>query len=674
MLVLGCWCFSSSAAPGWVTFGNNNSSRIIDGTTGLPVAITNGVKAALYWSPNGSNNFVQLGAAAVVGNPVPGIVADGTRVTGPETTGGSVAQFQIRAWGGGFLTFEQAVTNGSGNLIGQSQIVTAKTGNPGGDPPTPPTSLFPYGLNSFTLGTNGLLILTLNCSTNKTVACGTVWDFDPPTYSDNCSDSNVTIIVTSTITNGSCPQVITRTWMASDNCGQSNTCSQVVTVVDTNPPSMTCAPSKTVSCDSVWTFDPPTAVSDACSGTNVIVTVVSTLTNGVCPRDVTRTWRATDGCGNTNLCSQTVSIVDTTPPTIVGCPTPKTVVCGSNWHFDTPTAFDVCSPPVDRLIIDITNGTCPQVITRTWFFSDQCQNTNKCSQDVTLIDTTPPTITCATNKTVACGDVWNFDSPTASDKCSGTNVTISVFSTVTNGTCPQLITRTWIATDMCSNSSSCRQTVSITCAGVGNPGIGVTKFCPSNAVPPGGLLVFTGVVTNTGDTLLTNVLVFNDQPVSNTLVFGPTSLAPGESANFSGSYFVVSCSCGPFADTLTAIGSSPCGGSVTSFASSSCPGTNSYTMPGDFNGDGIVDQGELNMVLTNYFKTATLNMTHPEKLPGGRFQFVLTNAGGWTFTVLASTNLVTWTNLPDPATAVIQFYDPAAATNAPSRFYRLRYP
>jgi hypothetical protein len=275
---------------------------------------------------------------------------------------------------------------------------------------------------------------------------------------------------------------------------------------------------------------------------------------------------------------------------------------------------------------------------------------------------------------VACGDLWDFDPPTAVDKCSGTNVTISVISTVTNGTCPQLITRTWIAMDACSNSSSCSQTVSITCAGVGNPGIGVAKFCPSNAVPPGGLLIFTGLVTNTGDTLLTNVMVFNNQPVSNTVVFGPTSLAPGESVNFSGSYFVVSCSCGPFADTLMAVGSSPCGGSVTNFATSSCPGTNAYTMPGDFNGDGIVDQFELNMVLTNYFKTATLNMTQPEKLPGGRFQFVLTNAGGWTFTVLASSNLVNWTNLPDPASAVIQFYDPAAATNAPSRFYRLRYP
>jgi hypothetical protein len=87
-----------------------------------------------------------------------------------------------------------------------------------------------------------------------------------------------------------------------------------------------------------------------------------------------------------------------------------------------------------------------------------------------------------------------------------------------------------------------------------------------------------------------------------------------------------------------------------------------------------VDQFEFNIVLTNYFKTATLDMMHPEKLPGGRFQFVLTNADGWTFTVQASDNLRTWTNLPDPAKAVFQFYDPAAATNASSRFYRLRYP
>jgi hypothetical protein len=227
---------------------------------------------------------------------------------------------------------------------------------------------------------------------------------------------------------------------------------------------------------------------------------------------------------------------------------------------------------------------------------------------------------------------------------------------------------------LCGNTNTCSQTVTILCSGVGTPGIAVTKNCPSNSVPPGGLLIFTGMVTNTGNTLLTNVMVVNDQPTSNTLVLGPISLAPGEAANFTGSYFVVSCSCGPFADTLIATGSSPCGGSVTNFASSSCPGTNSYILPGDFNGDGVVDLNELNIVLTNYLSRAGLTMANPVKLDGGRFQFVLTNAIGWTFTVQASSDLRSWTNLPDPASAVFQIFDPAAATNAPSRYYKLRYP
>src|SRR5439155_11370761 len=105
------------------------------------------------------------------------------------------------------------------------------------------------------------------------------------------------------------------------------------------------------------------------------------------------------------------------------------------------------------------------------------------------------------------------------------------------------------------------------------------------------------------------------------------------------------------------------------------PGTNAYPVPGDLNGDGIVDQDELNIVLSNYWAhSAWLYMTNPVKLPGGIFQFALTNSSGWNFTVLASTNLVDWTNLSGPAYPVYQFVDPAAESNAPARFYRLRYP
>lgn len=66
-------------------------------------------------------------------------------------------------------------------------------------------------------------------------------------------------------------------------------------------------------------------------------------------------------------------------------------------------------------------------------------------------------------------------------------------------------------------------------------------------------------------------------------------------------------------------------------------------------------------------------MTNPASFGGGVMQFALTNANGWNFTVLVSSNLTDWTNLPGPAYPVYQFIDPQATSNA-MRFYRLRWP
>jgi hypothetical protein len=149
--------------------------------------------------------------------------------------------------------------------------------------------------------------LALVCPTNKTVACGSIWSFDIPTALDGCC-TNKTIAVLSTVTNGNnCSQTITRTWQASDCCSNSVTCSQTVTVTDTTPPVITCSTSKSLPCGTPWVFDQPTAL-DACSGPNVTIVVLNTVTNGSgCLRVFTRTWRASDGCANSSVCSQTVT-------------------------------------------------------------------------------------------------------------------------------------------------------------------------------------------------------------------------------------------------------------------------------------------------------------------------------------------------------------------------------
>ena len=139
--------------------------------------------------------------------------------------------------------------------------------------------------------------------------------------------------------------------------------------------------------------------------------------------------------------------------------------CGSNWTFDTPSAVDACSgaPVPATSFTTVTNrGPCPWVITRTWVFTDICGNTNTCSQTVTVVDTTPPVITCASNKTVQCGTAWTFDPPSAWDQCCGSNVTVWLASSnLISGPCPVVWQGIWEAMDCCSNVATCTQTVTV---------------------------------------------------------------------------------------------------------------------------------------------------------------------------------------------------------------------
>jgi hypothetical protein len=103
------------------------------------------------------------------------------------------------------------------------------------------------------------------------------------------------------------------------------------------------------------------------------------------------------------------------------------------------------------------------------------------------------------------------------------------------------------------------------------------------------------------------------------------------------------------------------------------PATTTNIGAGDFNGDGIVDQSELNSVLSNYFPTSPwLYMTNTVGLASTNVQFSLTNFSAWDLSVLVSTNLSDWDFLGS-AQLLYQFTD-ILATNSPTRYYRLRWP
>lgn len=113
-------------------------------------------------------------------------------------------------------------------------------------------------------------------------------------------------------------------------------------------------------------------------------------------------------------------------------------------------------------------------------------------------------------------------------------------------------------------------TDSATCPVTGTPRIIVTQDCPTSPVRPGGLLTYSGTVSNAGNVTLTNVVVTNNRS-GTAPVFTTASLAPGARANFTGSY-VTHTDCCVDSSTVTATGGTPCSGvTVTDTDTATCP-------------------------------------------------------------------------------------------------------
>jgi uncharacterized repeat protein (TIGR01451 family) len=113
-------------------------------------------------------------------------------------------------------------------------------------------------------------------------------------------------------------------------------------------------------------------------------------------------------------------------------------------------------------------------------------------------------------------------------------------------------------------------TVSATCPITTTPQIAVTAACPTTPVLPGGSLTYSGTVRNAGNIALTNVVVVSSRPAPNTTVFTAAALAPGASANFTGTYSVPTNACS-VATTFSGTGQDLCGAiTVTNTISTTC--------------------------------------------------------------------------------------------------------
>ncbi|MBF6640210.1 hypothetical protein IVB69_01830, partial [Flavobacterium sp. J49] len=88
------------------------------------------------------------------------------------------------------------------------------------------------------------------------------------------------------------------------------------------------------------------------------LTFEDVTTNGNCAGSysVTRTWTATDACGNTSTASQTINVQDVTAPVIAALPATSTISCPAAPEFAQATATDECGSAFELTFEDVTTN------------------------------------------------------------------------------------------------------------------------------------------------------------------------------------------------------------------------------------------------------------------------------------------------------------------------------
>lgn len=135
-------------AQGTINFANNSSNLVTTNNGTVGNAAVGFLTFGLYGNVQGSssNSLVLLATTGV--GPVAGRFNGGAK-TNTFIAGGAIGTFQIRAWSGGFASYELALQNGTAStLVGASPIWEQATGNP--NPPATAPASFVFGPGGFT--------------------------------------------------------------------------------------------------------------------------------------------------------------------------------------------------------------------------------------------------------------------------------------------------------------------------------------------------------------------------------------------------------------------------------------------------------------------------------------------------------------------------------------------
>jgi len=304
---------------------------------------------------------------------------------------------------------------------------------------------------------------TVSCASEATLP-------STPTFKDNCGG---TITFSGpVITNGPntpCNTTKTYTWSYTDytTCSPNATpytrnWSYIYTIKDLIAPIISAAGANaSISCPTTPAFTPPTA-TDNC-GTATVNILSTTITPGSHPGlySTTRTWDATDSCGNhSNSVSQTITVQDITAPTKPVL-TDLTAQCSAT--PTAPTITDACAGTIIGTTTTVFPITSQGTTFVTWTFNDGNNNSITATQKIILSDNIAPTITApaATSGTtnLACTSTnVVLGTPITADNCGVKNITSDAPTAFPLGD----TTVTWTVTDNAGLSATATQLVTVT--------------------------------------------------------------------------------------------------------------------------------------------------------------------------------------------------------------------
>ena len=300
---------------------------------------------------------------------------------------------------------------------------------------------------------------------DQTLECSESYTFVPATSTDNCAEPTVTWSVDTIGDVETGLYDVIYTFEATDDCDNAIYQSQAVHFVDTTAPEFTFVPNDTtIECSVTVAYDDASA-TDACSIATITESRDTLMGDATGNYIITRTFTAVDLQGNAASATQTITVVDTTPPEFSSVPTDVLDgECGDALPTEMASAEDNCGPVQVTVSVDTTagDGLGVYVVVRTFVATDDAGNSANATQTITIADTSTPEFTSFPSDIVVdCAEDIPMDMPTAVDNCSEADITFSESTSPGVGSVKYILERTFEAMDAAGNLVTQIQTITV---------------------------------------------------------------------------------------------------------------------------------------------------------------------------------------------------------------------